>query len=1070
MNGFLSIETRVVPRVNPSLVIGTGFLCAFNLYKEWYQVKEVNVKESAAEREQRIHKQWKEKNIFQQSIQNREGKPSFVFYEGPPTANGLPHVGHVLGRTVKDVVARYKTMTGHQVLRKAGWDTHGLPVELGVEKQLGISGKQDIGKYGVEAFIAKCKESVFTYEKQWRDFTEKIGYWVDMENPYITLDNSYIESVWNILGTLHEKGLLYKGHRVSPYCPSCQTSLSSHEVAQGYKNVKDLTATAKFKVEDRENEYFLGWTTTPWTLPANVALAVHPDMEYVRAKQGDNVYIVAKARAEQVLKQEYTVLSQHKGTELAGLSYVPVFEFVNVEKGHQVLTAEYVTEQSGTGIVHIAPAYGEDDYKVIRENGFSFVNVVDGKGQYTSQVPPFQGRFVKDCDVDIVRYLADKGLLYHKEKHEHSYPHCWRCDSPLLYYANESWFIQTTAVKGQFIQNNEEITWYPDHIKHGRFGNFLENMVDWNISRNRYWGTPLNIWQCQECAYQYSPKSIEELKLHASPSIGETIELHKPYVDEVKLRCSQCGGVMTRTPEVIDVWFDSGSMPFAQYHYPFENMERFEKQFPADVIAEGIDQTRGWFYSLLAVSTLFTGKTPYKRVLSLGHILDENGQKMSKSKGNALDPVDLVQKFGADALRWAVLADSAPWNPKRFSERVVKEAKSKVVDTVVNVYGFYVLYANLDNYQPDKQHKIKQTKLDEWILSRLHSTIKRVRQSLEDYQFTNAAREIAVFVEELSNWYVRRSRDRFWSLGMNEEKASAYTTLHQVLVKTSQLLAPFTPFVSEDIYSNLECGSVHLTEYPEPDETKINKKLEEEMNAVLQIVELGRSIRNTTSLKVKQPLASLSLIVNKDQDVPWQSYRDIVKDELNVKVFQVKQDDESFVSYKAKLDFKKAGPKFGKHTNSVNQWLQSLTNTQVKEFVETREAVFQTPTGNTISITAEEVLIEKVSKEGFAVASSGSYTVILDTTLTEELIQEGIARELLRAIQEYRKKINLPVNLRIDIEMVMDKEMEQIVTRYKDLLQENLLMNSLQLCNQLEAGEQLKVGTKLVMVRIVNRP
>ncbi|BAU28606.1 isoleucyl-tRNA synthetase [Aneurinibacillus soli] len=1033
-------------------------------------MEEVNVKELAVRREQRIHERWKEQNTFQQSIQNREGNPSFVFYEGPPTANGLPHVGHALGRTIKDVVARYKTMTGHQVIRKAGWDTHGLPVELGVEKQLGISGKHEIEKYGVEAFIAKCKESVFTYEKQWRDFTEQIGYWVDMDSPYITLDNSYIESVWNILGTLHERGLLYKGHRVSPYCPSCQTSLSSHEVAQGYKNVKDLTATAKFKVKDRENEYFLGWTTTPWTLPANVALAVHPDMEYVRVKEGDCIYIVAKARTEHVLQQEYTVLSEHKGKELAGLSYVSPFDFVNVEKGHQVVTADYVTEQSGTGIVHIAPAYGEDDYKVIRENGFSFVNVVDGKGQYTSEVPVFQGRFVKDCDVDIIRYLADKGLLYHKEKHEHSYPHCWRCDAPLLYYANESWFIQTTAVKEQFIQNNEGVTWYPDHIKHGRFGNFLENMVDWNISRNRYWGTPLNVWQCQACDHQYAPKSIQELKEHATHLVPESIELHKPYVDEVKLCCTKCGAAMTRTPEVIDVWFDSGSMPFAQYHYPFANKTQFEKQFPADVVIEGIDQTRGWFYSLLAVSTLFTGKAPYKRVLSLGHILDENGQKMSKSKGNALDPVDLIQKFGADALRWALLADSAPWNPKRFSERVVQEAKSKVIDTFVNVYGFYVLYANLDGYQPNQEYKGKQTKLDEWILSRLHSTIKRVRQSLDDYQFTNAAREIATFVEELSNWYVRRSRDRFWSQGMSEEKAAAYATLHEVIVKTSQLLAPLTPFVAEDIYSNLEGGSVHLTDYPDYNETKINKKLEEEMNAVLQVVEVGRSIRNTASLKVKQPLASLSLLVPNHQDIQWNAYRTIIKEELNVKAFHVTQNDENFVSYKLKLDFKKAGPKFGNKTNQVHQWLQSVTNTEAKELVEKGNVQWRMSDDTSLLITAEDVQIEKVPNEGFAIASNGPYTVILDTTLTEELIQEGVARELLRAIQEYRKKLNLPVNLRIDLEMSMDEEMKQIVVRYESLLQENLLMNSLQVCDELATGEQLKVGSKLVTVRIVNHP
>lgn len=1030
-------------------------------------MRKVNVKEPALEREQRILKQWQEEDTFRKSIQNREGSPSFVFYEGPPTANGLPHVGHALGRTIKDVVARYKTMTGYQVLRKAGWDTHGLPVELGVEKQLGISGKHEIEKYGVKEFIEKCKESVFTYEKQWRDFTGQIAYWVDMEDPYITLDNSYIESVWNILGTLHEKGLIYKGHRVSPYCPSCQTSLSSHEVAQGYKDVKDLTVTAKFKVKDRKKEYFLGWTTTPWTLPANVALAVHPDMEYVRVKEWDEIYIVAKALVEQIFKGDYTVLSQHRGADLVGLTYSPVFDFVEVEKGHQVVGADFVTEKSGTGIVHIAPTYGEDDYRVVEKNNLSFVNVVDEKGLYTSQVPPLQGRFVKDCDVDILRFLAEKGLLFAKEKHEHSYPHCWRCDTPLLYYASDSWFIKTTALKEQFIENNEEVAWHPEHIKHGRFGNFLETMVDWNISRNRYWGTPLNIWQCQACGHQYAPKSIEDLKKNASQLVEDTIELHKPFVDEVKLVCSHCGETMHRTPEVIDVWFDSGSMPFAQYHYPFENEDLFTKQFPADVVIEGIDQTRGWFYSLLAVSTLFTGKVPYKRVLSLGHILDENGLKMSKSKGNALDPVQLMGKYGADALRWSLLADSAPWNPKRFSERNVQEAKSKVMDTLVNVYGFYVLYASIDGYRPNSGSKGKLGKLDEWILSRLHNTIKQVHQSMEEYQFTKATREIAVFVEGLSNWYVRRSRDRFWSQNLNEDKMAAYRTLHEVLVITSRLLAPFAPFVAEDIYSNLEGGSVHLTRFPNFDEGAINENLEEEMNAVMQVVELGRQIRNTTSIKTKQPLSALSLI-NKKPDMQWDAYMDIVKEELNVKTFQLAEDVEEFVSYKIKLDFKNAGPKFGSQTNKVYQWLQNLTDAHTREFVKSGEASIQIADGNTVTLTTEDVLIHQVSREGFAVASNESFTVILDTTLTEELRQEGLARELLRGIQEYRKKLDLPVDLRIDLEMKADGEMQQIVNRYQDLLYENLLMNSLRLLDELQEGEELKVGHNQVTVRILN--
>lgn len=1033
-------------------------------------MKEVHVKEPAVERERRVLKQWKEQEVFQQSIRDREGQPTFVFYEGPPTANGLPHVGHALGRTIKDVVARYKTMTGYQVLRKAGWDTHGLPVELGVEKQLGISGKHEIEEYGVREFIAKCKESVFTFEKQWRDFTEQLGYWVDMEDPYITLNNSYIESVWYILGTLHEKGLVYKGHRVSPYCPSCQTSLSSHEVAQGYKDVKDITVTAKFKVNDRDREYFLGWTTTPWTLPANVALAVHPDLEYVRVKEENDIYIVAKALVPQIFKQEYTILSEHRGAEFVGLSYVPVFDFVEVEKGHQVVAADFVTEQSGTGVVHIAPAYGEDDYKVIEKNGFSFVNVVDEKGQYTSLVSPFQGRFVKDCDVDIVRYLAEKGLLYAKEKHEHSYPHCWRCDAPLLYYANESWFIKITARKENLLQNNEQVTWHPEHIKHGRFGHFLENIVDWNISRNRYWGTPLNIWECQACAYQYAPKSIAELKRAASCDMGAEMDLHKPFVDEVKLHCARCKGIMNRTPEVIDVWFDSGSMPFAQYHYPFANEDRYKQQFPADVVIEGIDQTRGWFYSLLAVSTLFTGKAPYKRVLSLGHVLDENGQKMSKSKGNALDPVELMQKFGADALRWSLLADSAPWNPKRFSARNVQEAKSKVIDTIVNVYGFYRLYANIDGYTPDPTHRGKQSKLDEWIVSRLHNTIKEVRQSMEDYQFTKATREIAAFVEELSNWYVRRSRGRFWSQSLNEDKIAAYSTLHEVVVKTSQLLAPFAPFVAEDMYSNLEGGSVHITHFPDYDEAKINKKLEEEMQAVMQVVELGRNIRNTTSIKTKQPLAALSVIPSRGQEIQWEMYRDIIKEELNVKAFQTEADDTPYVSYKLKLDFKKAGPKFGKKINKVNEWLHHLTDSQVKEFVSKGEASVEIAAGHMETITAEDVLIDTVPKEGFAVASNEWYTVVMNTVLTGELVQEGLARELLRAIQEYRKKLNLPVNLRIDIEMSPDEAMKQVVARYEDLLHKNLLIRSLRLLDDVNEGEQMKIGQHRVIVRIVNRP
>ncbi len=1022
-------------------------------------------KETVQQREQRIQQQWGQQRTFEQSIETRQGNPSFVFYEGPPTANGLPHVGHALGRTIKDVVARYKTMTGHQVLRKAGWDTHGLPVELGVEKQLGISGKSDIENYGVEAFIEKCRESVFVYEKQWREFTEQLGYWVDMEDPYVTLNNSYIESVWNILGTIHDKGLLNKGHRVSPYCPSCQTSLSSHEVAQEYKLVKDLSATAKFKIRDRDNEFFLGWTTTPWTLPANVALAVHPTMKYVRAKQGDEVFIVAESLAVTVLKQDYEILSTHLGAELKGISYISPFDFVEVAIGHKVVEADYVTGESGTGIVHIAPAYGEDDYQVIQDNGFSFVNVVDEKGQYTAEVPAFQGRFVKDCDVDIIRYLAEKGLLYSKEKFEHNYPHCWRCDSPLLYYANDNWFIKTTALQEQFIQNNEGVTWHPEHIKQGRFGNFLEQMVDWNISRKRYWGTPLNVWQCNECDHECAPKSIEELRRFSIHPLPEELDLHKPTVDQIKLRCSSCQGEMSRTPEVIDVWFDSGAMPFAQYHYPFDNQDLFEKQFPADVVIEGIDQTRGWFYSLLAVSTLFTGKSPYKRVLSLGHILDENGQKMSKSKGNALDPVELIQKYGADALRWALVVDSAPWNSKRFSERIVQEARSKLIDTLDNVHSFYSLYANLDGFDSTHDYEVKKNKLDDWILSRLHSTIRVASVNLENYHFTNAAREIARLVDEVSNWYVRRSRERFWASEMSPEKAAAYQTLYEVLTLTSQLLAPLTPFIAEDVYFNLTGESVHLSEYPIYDESMINEQLEKEMDAVLQVVELGRSIRNTTSLKVKQPLASIS-VLSATTTINWKAYQDIIMDELNVKQFHEVTDEGQFAAIKLKLDFKKSGAKFGKQSNIVNTWLQQLTNEESIALTKLGYGEMVTSSEELEKVSIEDVLIEKVAREGYSSATNGEYTVTLDVALTEELIQEGMARELIRAIQEYRKKLNLPINMRVDIAVCADEGLRVVIEKFEFLLQENLLMRNLSMKDHDIEGSEIKIGKHIALIQL----
>ncbi|WP_394219764.1 isoleucine--tRNA ligase [Halobacillus trueperi] len=1019
-------------------------------------MRSVNTKEAALDRENRVKDYWNKENVFRRSMNEREGAETFVFYEGPPTANGLPHAGHVLGRVIKDFVGRYKTMQGYQVLRKGGWDTHGLPVELEVEKQLGISGKQQIEEYGVEKFIEKCKESVFNYEKEWREFTESIGYWLDMDDPYVTLQDRYIESVWYILSDLHKRNLLSKGHRVTPYCPSCQTTLSSHEVAQGYEDVKDLSATAKFKVKGSENEFFLGWTTTPWTLPANVTLAVHPDLDYIKAKKDGEVYIVAEALAEKNLGEEYEVVSKHKGSEFKDVEYQPPFPFVKPERGHFVVEADFVNAESGTGVVHIAPAYGEDDYNLVKENNLSFFNVVDGQGRYTEDIPPFEGRFVKDCDVDIVKYLANEGLLFHKEKYEHSYPHCWRCDSPLLYYAIESWFIKTTELKDQFIKNNQEVTWHPNHIKDGRFGNFLENMVDWNIGRNRFWGTPLPIWMCDSCDHQYAPHSKADLQEKAIGDIGD-VELHKPYVDRVQVTCEKCNGTMNRVPEVIDVWFDSGSMPFAQQHYPFENKDQFEKQFPADVICEGIDQTRGWFYSLLAVSTLFTGKAPYKRVLSTGHILDEEGRKMSKSKGNALNPTDLVTKFGADAFRWALLADSAPWNNKRFSERVVIEAKSKVIDTLVNTHGFYTLYANIDGYTFDKNEEGEKTLLDRWVLSRLNSVTGVVEEALNDYDFTKAAKALEKYVDEVSNWYIRRSRDRFWEEGMTESKKAAYHTLHEVLAQLSQLMAPYTPFLADDIYQNLTGESVHLAYFPKVDDTVVNTQLEKDMDAVLQVVELARGVRNTESIKTKQPLSELVVIpVNQDQGKALEEYSSIIRDEINVKEVVVKQSSDDLVRYEVKLNFRAAGPVLGKNVGVVKGYLEKLSDEEAAKIVQDEKAVVPTGDGE-VEVTMDLLNVERVADAGLSMGSNQDFHVVLDTNITEELRLEGLAREVIRVIQDERKQQDLPIDLRVDIALDGDADVKEAIQQNEQLIRENVLVNDLTV-GEKEAMKEYTVG------------
>lgn len=999
------------------------------------------LKETSMERELRVQKKWEKDRTFERSISNREGRETYVFYEGPPTANGLPHAGHALGRTIKDFVARYKTMSGYQVLRKAGWDTHGLPVELEVEKQLNIRGKDQIEEYGIEKFIQKCKESVFEYENEWKQFTTALGYWVDMEDPYITLKNEYIESVWNILSAIHEKGYLYRGHRVVPYCPHCETSLSSHEVAQGYKDVSDLSVTAKFRLKGKTDEYLLGWTTTPWTLPGNVAVAVNPNINYVRVRHGLDILVLAESLAPAVIKGEYEILDVLKGKDLVGLSYEPPFNYITVSNGHKILAADFVTDTSGTGIVHIAPAHGEDDYKAIQDNQFDYVNVVDSKGRYKEYVTPLAGQFVKDCDIEIIKMLSKQNLLFDKKKYEHSYPHCWRCDSPLLYYAMKGWFIKTTAVKEKIQLNNQKVQWFPSHMKDGRFGNFLDNMVDWNIGRNRYWGTPLNVWICKECGKEKAPNSIKELRELSAGEVPENIELHKPYVDKVQLTCS-CGGTMNRTSEVIDVWFDSGSMPFAQYHYPFENNGTFKKQFPADVVIEGVDQTRGWFYSLLAVSTLFTGQSPYKRVLSLGHILDENGQKMSKSKGNALNPIELIHEFGADSLRWALLADSSPWNNKRFSKKTVSHAKSKVIDTLLNVYSFYSMYAEIDQFNPERDLGGTRTTLDKWILSRLNTVIREVTRSLEEYDITKGARSISLFVDELSNWYIRRSRQRFWSSGMTDDKRSAFTTLFIVLKNLSQLMAPYIPFVTEDIYSNLVKDSVHVSDYPKPDETLINVQLEKEMADVLQIIELTRSARNTSGLKTKQPIARM-LVFPTDASALYElnKYSSIIKEEMNIKEVEFRKDDQNLLQLDLKLNFSVVGPKLGKSVGEVKNALDKLDKEEKEQFIKEREVQFSLFSGEKITLTTDDVLIEKKGRNGFELAEGSNFCILLDTTLTQGLKEEGLVREFVRTVQSYRKEMNLPVDLRIDLYIHADPWLQKVLIKYDELVQRNLILN-----------------------------
>ncbi len=994
------------------------------------------------EEEKKIEKFWEEEKIFEKSIESRAQGEPYVFYDGPPTANGKPHIGHVLTRVIKDMIPRYRTMKGYMVPRKAGWDTHGLPVELEVEKLLGLDGKEQIEEYGLEPFIDHCKESVWKYKGMWEDFSKTVGFWADMDDPYVTYHNDFIESEWWALKQIFEKGLLYKGFKIVPYCPRCGTPLSSHEVAQGYKNVKERSAVVRFKVVG-EDAYFLAWTTTPWTLPSNVALCVNPDEVYCKVKANDGlVYYMAKALLDKVLGKlateetpAYEILEEFVGTDLEHREYEPLFDFVKPvcekqnKKGHFITCDSYVTMTDGTGIVHIAPAFGEDDAKVGRKYDLPFVQFVDGNGNLTAETP-YEGTFVKDADPLVLKDLDAAGLLFDAPKFEHDYPHCWRCDTPLIYYARESWFIKMTEVKDDLIKNNNTINWIPESIGKGRFGDWLNNVQDWGISRNRYWGTPLNIWTC-ECGHMHSIGSIEELK-SMSDNCPDDIELHRPFIDAVTIKCPHCGKEMHRVPEVIDCWFDSGSMPFAQHHYPFENKELFESQFPADFISEAVDQTRGWFYSLLAISTLIFDKAPFKNVIVLGHVQDENGQKMSKSKGNAVDPFDALEQFGADAIRWYFYTNSAPWLPNRFHDKAVTEGQRKFMGTLWNTYAFYVLYANIDKFDPT-QYNINDCKLsvmDKWLLSRLNSTVKAVDDNLANYRIPEAARALQEFVDEMSNWYVRRGRERYWVQGMTDDKIAAYLTLYTALVTTAKAAAPMIPFMAENIYQNLVRSidkdatvSIHLCDFPVVDEARIDLKLEEQMNKVLEIVVLGRAARNGSSIKNRQPLATMYVKLEGELE---ELYADIIKDELNIKKVSLTNDVDNFVTYTFKPQLKTLGPKYGKQLGEIRNLLSSIDGSAAKAELDANGVLKLNISIGDIELSVDDLLIEANQKEGFYTLSDRGITVAIDTTLTTELIEEGFVRELVSKVQTMRKEAGFNVTDHISITLEGSKVVTDI--------------------------------------------
>ncbi len=1008
------------------------------------------------EREKKIEQFWNDHNIFEKSMENRKDAKTYTFYDGPPTANGKPHIGHVLTRVIKDMIPRYRTMKGYMVPRKAGWDTHGLPVELEVEKFLGLDGKEQIEEYGVEPFISHCKESVWKYKGMWEDFSGTVGFWADMENPYVTYENNYIESEWWALKQIWEKKLLYKGFKIVPYCPRCGTPLSSHEVAQGYKDIKEKSAIAKFRVKGAEGEYILAWTTTPWTLPSNVALCVNPVEAYVKikVKETGEIYYMAEALCNTVLGEgSYEVLGQFTGKELEYKEYEPLFDFaVDIckkqnKKAFYITCDSYVTLTDGTGVVHIAPAFGEDDANVGRKYDLPFVQLVDAKGEMTEETP-WKGVFCKKADKEILMELDKKGLLFAAPKFEHSYPHCWRCDTPLIYYARESWFIKMTAVKEDLIRNNNTINWIPESIGKGRFGDWLENIQDWGISRNRYWGTPLNIWEC-ECGYQHAIGSIQELK-EMSDNCPEEIELHRPFIDEVTITCPKCKRPMRRVPEVIDCWFDSGAMPFAQHHYPFENKDLFEQQFPADFISEAVDQTRGWFYSLLAESTLLFNKAPYKNVIVLGLVQDENGQKMSKSKGNAVDPFEALEKHGADAIRWYFYINSAPWLPNRFHDKAVIEGQRKFMGTLWNSYVFFVTYANIDNFDATK-YTLEYNKLpvmDKWLLSKLNTVIKEVDTNLENYRIPEAARALQEFVDEMSNWYVRRCRERFWAGGMEQDKINAYMTLYTTLTNICKAAAPMIPFMTEEIYQNLvrtndktAPESIHLCDFPVVQTEWIDKKLEDDMEEVVKIVVLGRACRNAANIKNRQPICTMFVKLGKAPLSDF--YTEIIEDELNVKSVQYTEDVREFTSYSFKPQLRTLGKRFGKQINALKELLAGLNGNQAMDELNEKGTLSIVLDGKEEKIEKEDLLIEAAQMEGYVSDSDNGITVVLDTNLTPELIEEGYVRELISKIQTMRKEAGFEVIDHIKVFQNENQKLADILGKHTEEISKAVLADEI---------------------------